>query len=419
MKSSLGKNYWLLWGSAAVANLGDGMRMVALPLVAYSVSSDPLDIALIMALSSVPGLIFGPLVGVLVDRFDRRQTIAWGNALRAGPLALFGYHVVAGSVELWHVYILTAMLSLAEIFVDTASQPMLADVLPENLLEKGNGRLYAVRIFMQDIAGSPISAFLLGISASIPFFVNGATFVCATVLVLLVHWGSSKPTARSQRQGRDPSSTVRSELLEGLSVIRATPLLRAAAVASTVVNFCLLAGSSLLVVYAKKDLGLSSGQYGFLFSAAAVGSVLGGLATPRLVAFVGTRATLISMLAVTGGARLAFGLAQGFWSALAAFFTIGIAAFAYNVSVSAYQQRVTPSELLGRVYSVTQAMNYGAALLAALVGGFIAGLVGVRPIMIIGGLLVMGCSLLFLSSAPGAAEDEEALRLADAHSSQS
>ncbi|MFJ9762453.1 MFS transporter [Streptomyces erythrochromogenes] len=411
MKVSLGKSYWLLWGSAAVANLGDGMRLVALPLVAYSVSRNPLDIALIMALSSLSGLIIGPLVGVLVDRFDRRMVIAWGNAVRVAPLVAVGFLVMAGKAELWHIYLLVVLLSLAEIFVDTASQPMLADILPEGLLEKGNARIFAARIFMQDIAGSPAAALLLGISASIPFFVNGATFVGATVLILLVPWASSRRGTRLEARKPISRSSVRAELIEGLAVIRRTPMLRNAAVASTVVNFVLLAGSSMLVVYAKGDLGLSDGQYGLLFSAAAAGSILGGLATPKLVAIAGTRATLISTLFVTGAARLAFGLAHGFWSAGAAFFSIGVAAFAYNVSVSAYQQRVTPTEMLGRVYSVTQAMNYGAALLAALVGGFIAESMGVRPIMICGGLLVMGCSLLFLRTTRRVVEVKESASL--------
>ncbi|MFJ6722358.1 MFS transporter [Streptomyces sp. NPDC091259] len=406
MKTSLGKDYWLLWGSSAVANLGDGMRFVALPLVAYSVSKNPLDIALIMAISSLPGLICGPLVGVLVDRLDRRWTIAWANALRAVPLASFGLLVANGNAELWHVYLLAGLLPLFEIFADTASQPMLADLLPEELLEKGNARLYVARTFAQDIAGSPLAAFLLGISASIPFFINGATFLGATVLVLLVPWAKPKAASPSAPSPGGRRSTVRAQLLEGLAVIRRTPLLRAAALASTVVNFVLLAGSSLLVVYAKKDLGLSDGQYSLLFTMAAVGSILGGLATPRIVASMGTRSTLITMLIVTGFARLAFGLAQGFWSALAAFFTIGIAAFVYNISVSSFQQRVTPNEMLGRVYSATQAMSYGAALLAALTGGLIAENVGARPVMIIGGILVMGCSLMFRHPASKFAEED-------------
>ncbi|WP_256104050.1 MFS transporter [Streptomyces sp. ODS05-4] len=396
MAAGLGKGYWLLWSSSVLANLGDGMRLVALPLLAYSISEDPLDISLVTLFSFLPGMVLGPLVGVLVDRFDRRRVVALADALRSLPILLFALVVCAGEVRLLHVYVLAAVLPVLELLEDSAARPLMAELLPERALERGNARLGSARMVAQDVLGSPAAGFLMAVSASLPFFVNGATFVGATILVLLVKrrprsaGGDVSPAAGNGVRGK----SVRAELSEGFAIIRGTPLLRAIALTSAVVNFVHVAGFSLLVVYAKENLHLRNEEYAFLFTAMVAGGVLSGWLVPRLTSRWGTRRTMVAALTALGLARGGLGSAVGLYSSLTAFFAMGAAMFTYNVAVTSYQQRVTPTAHLGRVYATTQAVSSGAVVIAALAGGALAQFTGVRAVMLTGGLAIVVSALI-------------------------
>ncbi|MEV7676231.1 MFS transporter [Streptomyces sp. NPDC088752] len=394
MAAGLGKGYWLLWSSSVLANLGDGMRLVALPLLAYSISDDPLDVSLVTLFSFLPGMVLGPLVGVLVDRFDRRRVVALADALRSLPVLLFAVAVCAGEIRLLHVYVLAAVLPVLELLEDSAARPLMAELLPESELERGNARLGSARMVAQDVLGSPAAGFLMAVSASLPFFVNGATFVGATILVLLVKRprpaaGDASPAAVNGVRGK----SVREELSEGFAIIRGTPLLRAIALTSAVVNFVHVAGFSLLVVYAKEDLHLRDQEYAFLFTAMVAGGVLSGWLVPRLTSRWGTRRTMVAALTALGLARGGLGSAVGLYSSLGAFFAMGAAMFTYNVAVTSYQQRVTPTAHLGRVYATTQAVSSGAVVIAALVGGALAQFTGVRAVMLAGGMAIVASAL--------------------------
>ncbi|MFH0244578.1 MFS transporter [Streptomyces sp. HK10] len=392
-----GHGYWTVFASATVSSLGDGIRLVAMPLLAFSITGSAVDISLIMVIAALPGLLFGSVIGVLVDRFDRRWILTAANALRTVLVLAFALLVLSGSVSLWHIYAVTAALSIAELFAESTTFAMIATPVPPELLEKANSRFFAARLLSQQVLGSPIAGVLFGIAVSAPFFAEGGLFLAAAVISLMIPVLKSPP-------GREPSvapspSTMLRELHEGLCAIRDIPLLRALALSDAALNYLMLTGTALLVVFAKRDLGLTDAQYALLFTAAALGSLLGGLLVPALVRRAGVPWTLALTLLVTGLSRLGLGLASGPWLAIATFFTCGGAIFMWEIALGSYQQRVTPNHLLGRVHATTYALGYGAAVVAALTGGLLAELVGVRPVIVVGAVATLALSCYWIRLA--------------------
>jgi MFS family permease len=94
--SGLGGRYWKLWTASAVSNLGDGVTMVAGPLLAASLTRDPVLVAGLAFAQRVPWLIFSLLSGALVDRLDRRLTMGVADALRAALIGVLGVAVLLG-----------------------------------------------------------------------------------------------------------------------------------------------------------------------------------------------------------------------------------------------------------------------------------------------------------------------------------
>jgi MFS family permease len=82
------RDYWLLWSGSGLSNLGDGIRLTALPLLAATLTRDPLAVSAVLAATTAPWIVFGPIAGSLVDRFDRRLLMTWGQAARGLAVAM-------------------------------------------------------------------------------------------------------------------------------------------------------------------------------------------------------------------------------------------------------------------------------------------------------------------------------------------
>ncbi|MCG7525361.1 MFS transporter [Streptomyces sp. OfavH-34-F] len=402
MKQQFGAGYWTLFSSVTVSSFADGLRLVAMPLLAFSVTGNAVDISLIMMVAALPGLLAGPFVGILVDRLDRRRLLALANASRAVLVFGFASVVVTGHVELWQIYVMTAALATAELFAESSTFAMISIPVPPELLEKANSRFFTARMLTQQVIGSPVAAALFGVALSAPFFVEGGLFVAAAVLSLMIPVlrrpgapaEEAAPAAPAAPDGPRPS--MLGQLREGLVLVKRTPLLRTILVSEVVLNFWMLIATALMVVYAKQDLGLTDSQYAMLFTAAALGSLLGSLLVPALVRRVGVKWTMALTLLVTGLSRLALGLADGPVLAIATFFTCGAAIFMWDIAASSYQQRVTPNHVQGRLHATLHAMSYGAAVLAALFGGLLSELIGVRAVVILGAVAVLVFSAYWL-----------------------
>lgn len=85
----LGAGFTALFRGSLVSNIGDGMRLAAFPLLAASLTSSPFLIGAVTAAQYLPWLVFAPVGGVFVDRWDRRQTILVTQAARGLVMAVF------------------------------------------------------------------------------------------------------------------------------------------------------------------------------------------------------------------------------------------------------------------------------------------------------------------------------------------
>ncbi len=229
-------DYWRFWTAAALSNLGDGMRLAALPLAAVSVTTEPIAVTTVAALAFLPWVLAGPVAGVVVDRVDRRKLMILGQIARG--VVVFGLALViaGGQLSLPGLYAAAFLLGLGEVFVDTASQaaiPMLAPAGPGGL-EAANGRLIAAETVLNEVVGAPVGAFLFAVGAAIPFFGDAASFLLGVVLLSMV-----RTPLQSVRE--DAPARVLTEIWEGLVLLWRHRLLRGLAVGVGLINITLSA----------------------------------------------------------------------------------------------------------------------------------------------------------------------------------
>lgn len=118
---------WLLASSAA-SNLGDGIGKVAFPLLAVTLTRDPLLIAGLSATQFLPWLLFALPAGALLDRVDRRRAMILANGVRAVVVGGTAALVAAGGVTIWLVYAAALLIGFAEVVADSAANVLIPAV---------------------------------------------------------------------------------------------------------------------------------------------------------------------------------------------------------------------------------------------------------------------------------------------------
>jgi MFS family permease len=134
--ASLGRPFWTFWSAAALANVGDGIRLAAFPLLAVSLTADPVSVAAVTAAQALPWLVTGLLAGALADRRGARALLVWADTARVLVLAVLVVAVVMGRASVPLVLVASFALGVGETVRDTAAQTAVPSLVPERLLER-------------------------------------------------------------------------------------------------------------------------------------------------------------------------------------------------------------------------------------------------------------------------------------------
>ncbi len=376
----LGGNFTRLWTAGTVSNLGDGVVLAAVPLLAASLSDSPTVVALVATAGTLPWLLFSLVGGAIADRTDRRRTMSVVDGMRFVAVGALGVALLAGVESIALLVIVSFALGMAETVFDNASQAILPSLVPDDLLEAANGRLEGAQIVTNQFVGPPLGAWLFGLAVSAPFFLDAGSFAFAAVLVLTLR-GSFRP-ARSLA-----GTTMRTDIAEGVRWLVRHRILRSLAIALGIINFVGMAAMAILVLYARDVLHLSPTQYGLLLAAEAGGAVLGSMVAARISARIGAGTTLALAILVSAGS---FFVPVLWAQPLAVAASLAVGAFGglvWNVITVSMRQSLVPDELLGRVNSAYRLVGWGTMPLGALTGGLVASAFGLRAPFLVAGIV--------------------------------
>ena len=200
MRVAGGTGFARLWGAAGVSNFGDGVYGTALPLLAATLTRDPLLVSLVSFAEWLPWLLFGLLSGALLDRWDRRRVMWTVDAARFAVVGGLAVVVLAGEASIVLLGIVGFLLGTGQTLVDTGSHSILPALVsrdPERL-EQANGRLVGTQVVTQELAGPPVGGVLGSLVAARVTRVVGTARVVvwtmvASALAYLVFGLSSDP----------------------------------------------------------------------------------------------------------------------------------------------------------------------------------------------------------------------------------
>jgi len=379
-------NFRLLWGATALSNLGDGLRLVALPLLATSVTDDPRLIAGVTVAERLPWLLFILPGGAWADRYDRRVLRMRLDMARAVVMAGLVAVILLDQVSIGMIFVVAALLASAEAIVDSSSMAMIPATVESGDLERAAGRLGSTELGMNDLAGPPIGGLLFGLAVAIPFGLDALSFAGAVLVMAFMSGNYTSGTSHT------PGIRMRTRVSEGFRWLWDQHLLRMLAVISTALGTASFVGNAVFVLYARETLGLSEFGYGVLLVPGAVGGIIGSLMAPRFRVFPlrvtlscavlasGVSTWLIASISIPAVAGLLWAVSLG-------------AIMVWNVLTLALRQRLIPNEMLGRVGASYRFLVFLGMPVGALIGGLLAYRFGVRS-----AIFVSGSILIFLGA---------------------
>ena len=384
MSRPLGRRYWTLLVSSGLANLADGIFVLAVALVAVKLTRSPGLVAGVALAARLPWLFVALPAGALADRLDRRRTMLAANLVRVALLGTLAAAVATDVATIGLLYGVSLGLGVAEVLFDTSSQTLMPAVVDKEQLTKANGNLFAVEMVMNQFAGPPLGGLLVAVSAGLALAAGAGLYAVAAVALALI------PGAyRTTRTG--PPTRLRADIAEGLRYLVGSRLLRTLGLLLGAQNLLMTAQAAIFVLYATSDaygLGLSDAGVGLLFSAMAVGGFLGSFVATPLERHLGRSRALLVSVVCSGTALLVPGLTRNV-PLVAASGLLSGAATIWNVITVSLRQRIIPDHLLGRVNSAYRLLGWGSMPIGAGLGGLLAEAFGVRPVFLIAGALLL------------------------------
>ena len=338
-----------------VSITGSTLTEFAVPLWIYLQTGSLQRFGLLAAVGVLPGVFLGPLAGAIVDRCDRRRVMI-GSGLAAGAAeAVLLALAWTGQLQVWTIYVLVGLLSVAVVFQRTAYASAIPQIVPKRYLGHANGMVQAGYGFGQLVAplfGVGLLA-LIGLRGILAADV--ASYAVATGVVLCVRF---PPLMALQR-----TESVLAEMVNGFKFVLHQPSFRAMLILFAASNLLL---TPFFILISPLVLSFSHlPEVALATAAAGTGGLLSGLAMSvwggpkrRRMAGVCASELLLALFAVVTGLRPNLVLIMLGTFGMA--FSLGLA----NGIVMTIIQTKVPQRLQGRVFAINLTVAAAAVPLA-------------------------------------------------------
>jgi len=363
-------NYRLYFFGQAVSQTGSWLQRVAQSWLVLELTDSPAALGIVTAAQFLPILILSLFAGVIADRLPKRQLLYVITIVSTVQSVVLAVLTLSGTIQLWHVYVLAAVLGLASAFEMPTRQAFLSELVARDELQSGislNSSVFnGARIIGPGIGGVIIAAWGVGWC----FALNAVSFLAVLVALAMLDMHRLRSPRRPAR------GALWTQLADGLRYAARTPslgfpLLLLAFIGTFGYNFGVV-----LPLLARFALNLGAVGFGSLNTAMGVGSLVGALGVAARVS--PSRRALL--LAAGGFSALLVSVAVSPWYPLTllALVLMGVASVTYSAVTNTTLQLSSDEEYRGRVLSLYTLLFAGSTPIGGALTGWLADAWGIR-----------------------------------------
>ncbi|MEX2204464.1 MAG: MFS transporter, partial [Actinomycetota bacterium] len=366
------------------SSFGDWVGFVAVTSLVARKGGDVGNYAVagVMAARMLPAILFGPLAGAIVDRFNRKTLMMTADISRGVLYALMPF-----LGPLWAIYLLSFVIESLSLLWTPSRDASLPNLVPRRQLANANA-LGLVTTYGTLPLGGLVFAFLAGGSDLIPWFtdrpeslalwLDGGTFVLSAYLVSRIALPSPAPSSHS----RFDLSRVGRDIADGVRFLRENSLASAMTLGIVAAFSAVGAVLALGPIFARNALGAGNTGWGILVTSFGIGMGIGMASSNKVVEFVEREYVFVYSIIAAAATLFVLALMPGI--ELAAVMTVILGAFCGSAWVSGYvllQENIT-DEFRGRTFGALTVLSRLGLFLSLTLFPILAGTVGEHDLTI-------------------------------------
>ena len=372
------RNYRLYFVGQLVSVSGTWIQWIAQSsLIVYTLHKPPVVLGIATALQFVPMFLGGMWGGLIADRFDKRRTLIWTQALQAALAAAFGALVLGGVIQVWQIYVLSFLFGVVTVVDMPARQAFVIEMVGSKEVPNAVS-LNSAMFNGGRLVGPALAVILIKIfhGTGPAFLINAASFAA----VIFALWAMD-----GDKLDKAPlAPRARGQLREGLRFVVKTRVLLDTLFLITIVatfgfNF------TIVLPYLAKTFHGGVGIYGILSAIMAVGAIGGGLFT------AGRRKPTMRFLIATGFvfgvALLAAAYAPTVALEAILLIPVGVASMAFLATANSTLQLSSPANMRGRVMALYSLLFVGGTAVGGPTAAWVAQTFGPRMGLAFGAVL--------------------------------
>jgi MFS family permease len=373
-----------LWVGRTISLFGDAFTLIALPWFVLQVTHSGTVTAGILLSLQIPAIGTSMAIGSLIDRFQPRAILALDNGLRALIIGLIPLLYWAGLLELWLLFLLTILAGMLVPATEIGSRSILPDLVEDEDLQAAN-MLWSFSLNLSLVIGPAVAGLLVAsFGGPSVLLIDAETFaVMALAAISLPTVDRSKPQAPAPLAER-----LGLRQLWDMKVVRYTTLL------SLVFFFSYGPLEAALPIYSEAILQTDSRGYGLLWSALAIGALIGTLMSTTLSERIRLGVALPLIALLWGVCLLPLARTHTLWIAGASLFVGGLMWGPYTPLETTLLQRNIPRSQLGRVFGARSTVLTAGSPLGLATGGILLAFV---PSTVVIACSALACILVGLA----------------------
>jgi MFS family permease len=387
------RNFQLFFSGQLISLIGTWMQNLAQAWLVYRLTGSMVLLGGISFCSQIPIFVFSPVGGIVADRYSRHRVVIATQTLSMLLALALAALTLTHTVQIWHIFVLSALLGVVNAFDIPARQSFIVDMVARadlmNAIALNSSMFNASRVVGPAIAGILIAA----IGEGWCFFANGISYIAVIVGLLLM---------RVERHERvaDSGSPI-SNIIEGFRFVLRSPAIHVLLILLGIASISAMPFTVLMPVFADRILHGGPKALGWLTGCAGMGALAAALLLASRQTLKGLSVWVAIASTAFGVGLVIFAVSRTFLFSAAILVPVGFSLMLQMGASNTLIQSMVPDQLRGRVMGVYSMMIIGMAPFGGLLAGLVADRLGAPITVAIGGVTCLISAGIFWTQLAG------------------
>jgi MFS family permease len=386
------RNFQLFFSGQLISLIGTWMQNIAQAWLIYRKTGSMVQLGGISFCSQIPIFLLSTVGGIVADRYSRHRVVIATQTLSMLLALALAALTLTDRVQIWHIYVLAALLGAVNAFDIPARQSFIVDMVGRadlmNAIALNSSMFNASRVVGPAIAGILVAA----IGEGWCFFANGISYIAVIVGLLLM---------RVERHEHVDRGSPWANIVEGFRFVIHNRPIHALLILLGMSGITGMPFQVLMPVFADRILHGGPKALGWLTGCAGIGALMAALLLASRQTLKGLSVWVTVASVAFGAGLIVFSTSRSFLFSTAILVPVGFSLMLQMGASNTLIQSMVPDQLRGRVMGVYSMVIMGMSPFGGLLAGVLADRLGAPTTVAIGGAICLITAGVFWTQLAG------------------